>query len=153
MSIHAFALRHVDDVHAHATHARFVQPLDLGMSDVVLHDGDTARVCPSSVIAASITRLSRAVDARLHEHGAFDAERSSMCRYAGSERVRRRVDAAIGIRPLRDRSADVRVGIACFRGITTRGLRGAGSGAAQSGAASEGACGGGLADTVDSSVG
>ena len=57
-------------------------------------------------------RVVGAVDARLHEHGALDAERVEHVAVVGQQRVGRRVDAVRRIRIARGRAANMRMAIA-----------------------------------------
>ena len=64
----------LDEIEAHAAHAAVVQLVVIGVGEAVVDDGDAAIALRIGRDAVEHRRVVGAVAARLHDHGALDAE-------------------------------------------------------------------------------
>ena len=108
----AAAVLQIDDVAARAAHAARVHRLDRLRLDVEVDHRDAAQPRRIGVEGVEHRPVVGAVDARLHEHGALDAERVEHVAVVGGQRIGRRVDAVRRVRVARRRAAHVRMAIA-----------------------------------------
>ncbi len=103
------AVLHVDDVDAHAPHARGVEFLQLRVRHILRNDRDAAHAPARRLHRVEHRRVVGAIDAGLHQHRALDAERVEHVQVIGEQAVRRSVDSRRGIRVARGGTHDVRV--------------------------------------------
>ncbi len=102
----------IDQVETHAANAGIVERADVVRLDVEIDDRHPAQTALLLAQRIEQRAVVGAVDAGLHEHRAAHSKHLQQVKVVAERRIRRRIDALLGIREDIGRTANVRVGIA-----------------------------------------